>query len=191
MFTGIIEEQGTVKELIRRENLFVLRIKADRIIPGIKNGDSVAINGCCLTVTGRKGKVLSFDMMRETLEATTLGDLQSGNSVNLERAMKADGRFGGHFVTGHVDGVGLIKKIIKLPNYVEFVISSPKKLMRFLVAKGSVTLDGISLTVGRVSQQSFTVYLIPATLRITTFGDKNIGDRLNIETDILARYLLR
>ena len=191
MFTGIIEEQGTITELIRCENLFILSVKADKIVAGTKNGDSISINGCCLTLNSRKGKILSFDLMRETLDATTLGDIKPGDSVNLERAMKADGRFGGHFVTGHVDGVGIIKRIVKLPNYVEFEIVPPQKFMRYLVAKGSVTLDGISLTVGRVKKQSLTVYLIPTTLQITTFGDKKIGDRLNIETDILARYLLR
>ncbi len=190
MFTGIVEEQGTVTALIRRENLFVLSVKADKIAVGIKNGDSVCVNGVCLTVTGRKGKVLSFDMMKETLLATTLGDVKRGDCVNLERAMKADGRFGGHFVTGHVDSVGIINRIVKLPNYVEFEITLPKKFMRYLVAKGSVTLDGISLTVGKVSKNTFCVYLIPATLKITTFGQKKHGDHLNVETDILARYIL-
>lgn len=191
MFTGIIEEQGTVNELVRRENLYVLSIKADKVVVGTKNGDSIAINGVCLTVTGRRGKILSFDMMKETLLATTLCDLKAGDPVNLERAMKADGRFGGHFVTGHVDGVGMIERIIKLPNYVEFEITLPKKFMRYLVAKGSVALDGISLTVGRVKKQSITVYLIPATLRITNFGKKKSSDKINVETDILARYILR
>ncbi len=191
MFTGIVEEKGTVTALIRRENLFVLNVKAEKVAVGIKNGDSVCVNGVCLTVTGRKGKVLSFDMMKETLLATTLGEVNSGDHVNLERAMKADGRFGGHFVTGHVDGVGVIKRIIKLPNYVEFEITLPQKFMRYLVAKGSVTLDGISLTVGKVSKNTFSVYLIPATLKITTFGQKKQGDAVNVETDILARYILR
>ncbi|MCB9757627.1 MAG: riboflavin synthase [Candidatus Omnitrophica bacterium] len=191
MFTGIIEEQGTVQELVRRENLYVLSVKADKVVAGTNNGDSIAINGVCLTVTGRKGKILSFDLMKETLQATTLCDLKAGACVNLERAMKADSRFGGHFVTGHVDGVGTIERIIQLPNYVEFEIFPPKKFMRYLVAKGSVTLDGISLTVGRVKKQSITVYLIPATLRITNFGKKKMGDKINVETDILARYLLR
>jgi riboflavin synthase len=191
MFTGIIEEQGTIQELVRRENLYILSVKADKVVVGTKNGDSIAINGVCLTVTGRKGKILSFDLMKETLLTTTLGDLKAGDQVNLERAMKADGRFGGHFVTGHVDGVGTIERIIKLPNYVEFEIFPPKKFIRYLVAKGSVTLDGISLTVGRVKKQTITVYLIPATLRITNFGKKKNGDKINVETDILARYILR
>ncbi len=191
MFTGIVEEKGTVSALVRRENLFVLHVKAQKVPLGIKNGDSVSVNGVCLTVTGHKGKVLSFDMMKETLLATTLKDAKPGDSVNLERAMKADSRFGGHFVTGHVDGVGIINRIVKLPNYVEFEIAPPKKFMRYLVSKGSVTLDGISLTVGKVSKNSLSVYLIPATLRITTFGQKKQGDRVNVETDILARYILR
>jgi len=130
-------------------------------------------------------------MMRETLDNTTLGDLKPGSRVNMERAMKADGRFGGHFVTGHVDGKGTIKQIKKMANYVDFEIQAPPALMRYLVAKGSVTLEGISLTVGRVKKTSFVVHLIPATLRITTFGVKRNGDPMNIETDILARYILR
>ncbi len=191
MFTGIIEEQGIVKKLVCRENLYVLSVKADKVVAGTKNGDSIAVNGVCLTVTGRKGKILNFDLMKETLLATTLRDIEIGDQVNLERAMKADCRFGGHFVTGHVDGVGTIESIIKLPNYVEFEIFPPKKFMRYLVAKGSVTLDGISLTIGKVSKNSLTVYLIPATLRITNFGKKKSGDKINVETDILARYILR
>ena len=191
MFTGIIEEQGIIKELVGRQNLYVLSVKADKVVAGTKNGESIAVNGVCLTVIRRKGKILSFDLMKETLLATTLSDLKIGDQVNLERAMKADGRFGGHFVTGHVDGVGTIERIIKLPNYVEFEIFPPKKFMRYLVAKGSVTLDGISLTVGRVKKHSIIVYLIPATLRITNFGKKKMGDKINVETDILARYILR
>lgn len=190
MFTGIIEEQGTTRSLDRKENLFRLGLAADKILPGIKIGDSVAVNGVCLTVTKRIGKVLYFDMMSETLKATTLKDIKSGDTVNLERAMKADSRFGGHFVTGHVDGVCRILRVVKLPNYVEFQVSIPGKLKRYLVPKGSVTLDGISLTVGPVKKNYFSVYLIPATLRITSFGRKMEGDNLNIETDILARYVL-
>lgn len=191
MFTGIIEEMGIVERLDKQKNLFVLNIKANKVLAGTKNGDSISINGVCLTVTGRKGKVLSFDLMRETLFATTLRDLKSGDVVNLERAMKADGRFGGHFVTGHIDGVGMIKNIVKLPNYVAFEVTLDKKFMRYLVAKGSVTIEGISLTVGQVKKETFIVHLIPMTLRLTNFGQKKKADRLNVETDILARYLLR
>lgn len=191
MFTGIIEEQGTVEKVVRQKNLAVLFIKADKVLKGTQNGDSISINGCCLTVTGQKGKVVSFDMMRETLDVTTLGELKHGSKVNLERAMKADGRFGGHFVTGHVDGTGVVKEIKKSANYVSFEVTAPQPLMRYLVAKGSVTIEGISLTVGQVKKNSFVVHLIPATLRITTFGRKKAGDRMNLETDILARYILR
>ncbi|MCB9772071.1 MAG: riboflavin synthase [Candidatus Omnitrophica bacterium] len=191
MFTGIIEEMGIVEKLDKQKNLCVLNIRVNRVLVGTKNGDSISINGVCLTVTGRKGKVLSFDLMRETLFATTLRDLKPGDAVNLERAMKADGRFGGHFVTGHIDGIGTIKNIVKLPNYVAFEVTLDKKFMRYLVAKGSVTLDGISLTVGQVKKETFIVHLIPMTLRLTNFGQKKKADCLNVETDILARYLLR
>jgi riboflavin synthase len=191
MFTGIIEEQGTIQKIVRKDNLAVLFIKADKVLKGTCNGDSIAINGCCLTVTAQKAKVLSFDVIRETLDKTTLGDLKVGSRVNLERAMTAQGRFGGHFVTGHIDGAGVIKNIKKLANDVEFEIVPPKELMKYLVAKGSVTIEGISLTVGKVTKTSFVVHLIPTTLVITTFGGKVAGDRVNVETDILARYILR
>ncbi len=191
MFTGIIEEQGTVKGWTRRENILGLNIRADKVLAGTKNGNSIAINGCCLTVTSRKKNILSFDVIHETLDNTTLRDLKPGSAVNLERAMQATSRFGGHFVTGHVDGVGVIERMARRVNNVEFEIVPQKKFMRYLVEKGSVALDGISLTVGRVTKDSFFVYLIPTTLKVTTLGGKKGGGVVNVETDILARYILR
>jgi riboflavin synthase len=129
--------------------------------------------------------------MKETLDATTLKHLVPGKGVNLERAMKAEARIGGHFVTGHVDAVGTIKAVRTLPNYVEYRISIPKVLMRYVVPKGSVAIDGISLTVGEVKKDWFAVYFIPHTLEVTTIGQKKAGDEVNVETDLLAKYILK
>lgn len=191
MFTGIIEEMGKVEQFEERPNLAVLTLQVNTISPGTKLGESIAVNGVCLSVVKKVGKKLSFDLMKETLASTTLGHIKPGTRVNLERAMRADSRFGGHFVTGHVDGIGRIDKIIQSKNYVEFQITVPKQLMKFIVPKGSVCVDGISLTVGKVKGNQFSVYLIPVTLKVTTFGLKEKGDRVNIETDILARYILQ
>lgn len=191
MFTGIVEAVGEVVELRKKENLYTLVLKKPRTFTDIHIGDSVANDGVCLTVTAIKKGCLCFDLMKETLEATTLGQLVSGSQVNLERAMQAQARIGGHFVTGHVDATGTIKEVRVLPNYVEYRLSIPKPLMRYVVAKGSVTIDGISLTVGEVASQWFAVYFIPHTLSVTTIGQKKAGDRVNIETDLLAKYLLK
>ncbi len=142
-------------------------------------------------MTGIKAGCFYFDLMKETLDATTLKSLKAGAKVNLERAMKAEARLGGHFVTGHVDAVGMIKDIRRLKNYVEYRISLSKKLMRYVVPKGSVAIDGISLTVGEVKKNWFAVYFIPHTLEVTTIGEKKVGDEVNIETDLLAKYILK
>jgi riboflavin synthase len=189
MFTGIVEEQGAVAGLKKDKNLFVLRIDARKIVKGLKAGDSVAVNGVCLTVTTVAKKVLSFDLMKETIAATTLKNLQRGGKVNLERALRVGDRFGGHFVTGHVDGMGQIRKIIRGPNYVEWQLTTPAKLLKYIVPKGSVALEGVSLTVGAVGKSHFSVYLIPYTLKRTTLGLKQEGDGVNLETDILAKFV--
>lgn len=191
MFTGIIEAQGVVKALEKTENLITLAVKCPRNFDDIKVGDSIANDGVCLTVTAIKGGCYYFDLMKETLEATTLKHVVPGTVLNLERAMKADARLGGHFVTGHVDGVGRIRDILTLPNYVEYRISAARDLMRYLVPKGSVALDGISLTVGAVRKDWFAVYFIPHTLKVTSIGAKKTGAEVNIETDLLAKYILK
>ncbi len=191
MFTGLIEEQGRVEGVEKKSNLFVLKISAPKILKGTKLGDSISIDGVCLTaVRIKKPWNLNFEMMKETIEKTTLQDLKPGSLVNLERALKAGSRLGGHFVTGHADGVGTIQKIVKQKNYVEFRISLNKDLKRFLVPKGSVAIDGVSLTLGKVNSAFFSIYLIPYTLKLTTMGIKKEGDRVNIETDLLAKYIL-
>lgn len=191
MFTGLIEEKGRVEGLEKKNNLFVLKVSAPKIFKGTKLGDSVSIDGVCLTVVQiQKPQSLSFEIMKETLQKTTLKEVKPGSWVNLERALTAGSRLGGHFVTGHVDNVGVIQKILKEKNYTEFRISLDKKLKRFLVPKGSVAIDGVSLTVGKVKPAFFSIYLIPYSLKVTTLGIKKEGDRVNIETDLVAKYAL-
>jgi len=190
MFSGIVEEMGTVNTLVVRKNLSVLKVKAKKVFRGLKMGDSVSVNGACLTVTGVKQGVVTFDMMKETLEKTSLGDLKKGQSVNLERALRANARLNGHFVTGHVDAVGSIKDVVVGENYIELKITVPRILMKYIVEKGSVCVDGVSLTVGMVKSDTFSVYLIPFTKDVTTLGAKVKEDSVNIETDILAKYIL-
>jgi len=190
MFNGIIEETGTVEEIRKGKNLSVLKVRAKKILKGVKSGASIAVNGVCLTVTDIKRDVLRFDIMRESLIRTTLGTLKTKKKVNLERALKMNSRIDGHFVTGHVDAVGVIKDKISKANYTELKISMIKGLVRHIVSKGSITIDGISLTVGNVQRTTFSVYLVPFTKDVTTIGFKKKGDQVNIETDILAKYIL-
>jgi len=190
MFSGIVEEYGVIQSVTKKENLFVLAVKAKKVLGGTKIGDSICVNGICLTVTGKKKDVLTFDLMKETIDATSLKFAQKGIKVNLERSLKVNSRIGGHFVTGHVDGVGKIQAIVRLPNYVEFRISVGPDLMKYIAPKGSVTVDGVSLTIGHVTRTFFSIYLIPHTLDVTTFGQSRKGDIVNIETDILAKYIL-
>ena len=187
MFTGIIQENGTVEAITKEQNFATLTIKAAKVSRGTQAGESIAVNGVCLTLTGKDGDLLEFDVMNETLRVTSLGLLKAGQSVNLERALKASDRVSGHFVTGHVDLMGKIAKIVKKKNNVEFVIRMPASFRRFVVPKGSVCVDGVSLTVGRVVKNQFSVYLIPFTLKMTTFREKKQGDPVNIEIDILAK----
>jgi riboflavin synthase len=190
MFTGIIEQLGIIKSIRHEKNLIVIGIDTGKLASHINLGDSVAINGVCLTATGKKGRIVSFDLMKETIEKTSLKEIKEGSGVNLELALKANSRFGGHFVSGHVDEKGTIKDIQRSNNWVSYTISISKVNAKYIVPKGSVTLDGISLTVGKVDARSFDVYLIPYTLKVTNLGSKKIGDSINIETDILAKYIL-
>ena len=191
MFTGIVEEIGIVDQIKQKENLSILKVCAKKVAKGIKVGDSVAINGVCLTVTRIDKDFLSFDVMQETLLKTTLGEFQADHRVNLERALKVGDRLSGHFVTGHVDVLGQIQALVKTTNYLELKIAIAKNLVKYLVPKGSVCVDGVSLTVGEVKKDSFSVYLIPFTKDVTTLGLKKKGDQVNIETDILAKYILK
>jgi riboflavin synthase len=190
MFTGIVEELGVIDAIGQKANLCTIALKAGKTAQGAKPGESIAIDGVCLTVTKAKGPVLSFDVMKETLDKTTLGRLKSGDKVNLERAMQSGARFGGHFVTGHVDGLGKITHILCDKNYIEFQIEILSALKKFVVTKGSICVNGISLTVGHVRKNTFSVYMIPFTMQTTTMADKKVGDAVNVEVDILARYVL-
>ena len=190
MFTGIVEEMGIVEGIVSKKNLSVLRVRAKKILKDAKEGTSIAVNGVCLTVTRIKGGVLTFDIMRETLLKTNLGKLKSKNRVNLERALKANGRIDGHFVSGHVDDMGIVTDRITGENYTELRIRIRKDLRKYIAPKGSVCLDGVSLTVGEVKKTYFSVYLIPFTLQVTTLGGLRKGDHVNVETDVLAKYIL-
>ena len=190
MFTGVVGQLGIVKAIERKRNLIVLWVDTRALAKQIRLGDSVAINGVCLTASSQKGKVIAFDLMRETIEKTSLQQVKVGSGVNLELALKANSRFGGHFVTGHVDEKGIIKKIKKAPHWVSVTIGISKHNRQYLVPKGSVAIDGVSLTVGKVTENNFSVFLIPYSLKATNLGSKKAGDRVNIEMDILAKYLL-
>ena len=190
MFTGIIEEMGVVEGITAKKNLSVLSVRAKKVLKGVKQGTSIAVNGVCLTVTDVKRDVLIFDIMRETLLKTNLGALGPKDHVNLERALKANGRIDGHFVSGHVDDMGRVTARITGENYTELRINIKKDLMKYIAPKGSVCLDGVSLTIGEVKKTYFSVYLIPFTLEVTTLGVMKKGYKVNIETDILAKYIL-
>ena len=196
MFTGIVEEVGEVAAVERRSGAAVLAVRCRTVVEDAKQGDSIAVNGVCLTVTeflpaadGTGG--FRADLMGETLQRTALGDLAPGSPVNLERAMRADARLGGHIVQGHVDGVGEVLSVTPHGEWTEMVFSLPAALAPYLVEKGSVAIDGTSLTVMRVEDDAFAVGLIPHTLEVTVLGVRTPGDRVNLETDILAKHVER
>ena len=191
MFTGIIEEVGVVKGISRTGAGALLKIKADKVYSDAKIGDSICVNGSCLSVTEISGNIMSFDVIPETLKRTTSANLKINDLVNLERSMKADARIGGHFLTGHVDYEGTIADISRKSDGVGFKISLPKEYSGFVVEKGSVGLDGVSLTVAGATKEDFTVYLIPHTLKSTTFSTKKKGDFINVETDIIGKYVAK
>ena len=189
MFTGITEEKGTVLSLERTPLKCRLNIKAERVLNRTKTGDSIAVNGVCLTVTDMTDCSFTADVMPETLRRSSLGSLRAGSHVNLERAMAADGRFGGHIVTGHIDGTGKIHSVKKEGNAVIVSISAPQEILRLIVEKGSVAIDGISLTVTGVTKTDFSVSLIPHTAEVTTLLSKRAGDIVNLENDIVGKYV--
>lgn len=189
MFTGIIEEIGTIIAVRRGANFSALTICGDVIFEDLKLGDSVAVNGVCLTVTSYNRKSFTADVMHETLRRSSLGMLKSGSHVNLERAMSANGRFGGHIVSGHIDGTGEITEIHKDDNAVWYTISASEKLLCYIIEKGSIAIDGISLTVASVSQKHFSVSIIPHTCQNTTLTEKRRGDVVNLENDMVGKYI--
>ena len=191
MFTGIIEELGTVERVTRGRVSAILAIRAEHILSDLKIGDSVAVNGVCLTATGLTGHGFTADVMHETLDRSALAGLGPGSRVNLERAMAANGRFGGHIVAGHVDGVGTIAAIEQDDNAIWFTITAPAQVLRYVVEKGSIAIDGISLTVARVETDRFAVSVIPHTAAVTLLGQRRTGDRVNLESDLVGKYVER
>lgn len=191
MFTGIIEYLGTVKNILKKGRVVEIGIECKRIAKEIKIGESVSVNGVCLTVVRKKAGVVVFEVQGETLRCTGLGNLKKGSKVNLERALAFSGRMNGHFVQGHVDAVGKLRKLKHKGEDVILDVSAPKKLMPYIVPKGSISVEGVSLTVVDVRKKSFTVHLIPHTLKETTFDRLKVGQKLNLEADILAKYMQR
>ena len=189
MFTGIIEEIGSVKRVSVGGKSGSIEIAAKKVLEGTKIGDSIAVNGVCLTVTSLGSSSFTADVMAETLRRSSLGSLSVGNGVNLERAMAADGRFGGHLVSGHIDGTGTISKMQKEENAVWVHIQANSEILNLIVEKGSIAIDGISLTVACVSDSEFSVSVIPHTAKETTLLSKKAGDTVNLENDIIGKYV--
>ena len=194
MFTGIIEGIGKIEKIsknTKNRSAIQMTVNLGKYAKGLKIGQSVALNGVCLTATKLSKSNCIFEMIEETTQKTDLGNLKPGDIVNIERSLKTGDRLEGHFVLGHVDGVGTIKKIQNKPKEVQIWFEVPKKLSKYVVKKGSIAVDGISLTVVDIKNNLASVCLIPHTIEITNFKTKNVGDKLNIETDILGKYILK
>ena len=191
MFTGIIEEIGKIEEISKQGRNLKLRIKAHKILNGLKVGDSININGTCQTIIAANSDSFTVEAVEETLRKTNLSGLKRNDGVNLERAVRLSDRLGGHLVTGHIDCVGKLKSITKKEGSFLCEFQLPEKYLTYLVEKGSVAVDGISFTVVEVKENSFTVAIIPFTLENTTLGAKKIGDSVNIETDLIGKYVER
>ncbi|MES2573203.1 MAG: riboflavin synthase [Verrucomicrobiota bacterium] len=191
MFTGLVEEYGEMIALDSTSTGARLRLRAAVVTEGVRLGDSIAVNGCCLTVCAREGAELEFDLLKETLERTNLGGLLPGAPVNLERALAVGGRLGGHFVQGHIDGTSRVIAFEAAGADHRLEIALPPEFARYVVFKGSIAIDGISLTVAEVREQSFVVWLIPHTLAATNLHARRKGDLVNLEFDLLAKYVER
>lgn len=191
MFTGLVEEVGQVIASTSQGSAREFVIQAPLVAGDATLGASIAINGCCLTVTRRTGDQLAFDAGEETLRRTNLGELRPGSRVNLERALQVGQRLGGHYVTGHVDGLGSVRSRLDDGNWSTIWFDAPENLTRQMASKGSITVDGVSLTLVDVARDGFSVALVPHTLAVTTLGARRVGDRVNLETDVLAKYIER
>ena len=191
MFTGIIQEVGKVKEITRSTDFAQIEITCSQVLSKLNIGDSIAVNGVCLTATKINTVSFEADVMIKTLELTSLSKLSNRDSVNLELAMSASDRFGGHFVQGHVDAVAVITKTLVTKDWTQIQLKVLPDLLKYIVAQGSICLDGVSLTVGEVAQDLISVWLIPKTLEKTNLADKKIGDLLNVEVDLLAKHVER
>ena len=189
MFTGLVEEVGKVSRIEKRSDGILIQIKAEKIIDDLKIGDSVALNGVCLTVVDIENIKVSFDVSQETAIRSNLPELKIGDPVNLERALKPSDRLGGHIVQGHVDTVGFIKRIIPRGQHTEFIFQFPEKFMDLVVEKGSIAIDGISLTVNYIMDNQISINIIPHTIQNTNLKERKTGDKVNIEFDILGKYI--
>ncbi len=189
MFTGIVEEKGIIKSIKKGTKSAALSIKGDVVTNGTHIGDSIAVNGICLTVTSITGNTFTADVMAETMRRTSLASLVAGCEVNLERAMAADGRFGGHIVSGHIDGTGIISKLEREDNAVWITITTEPAILKYIIEKGSIAIDGISLTVAYVDTNCFKVSIIPHTAENTTLLNKKQGETVNLENDIIGKYV--
>ena len=193
MFTGIIEEVGSIEKICESDEAIRLIVRAQICGRGTKPGDSIAVNGCCLTVVklGFRGRsrLLYFDLLRETWQRTNFNATRPGSLVNLERALPANGRLGGHFVTGHIDGLGLIRRWEQSGTDHVLEIAAPTEILRYVVFKGSIAVDGISLTVAGVTKKDFRIWIIPHTHAVTALRERKVGDAVNLETDLLAKYI--
>ena len=191
MFTGIVEEMGTIQKIERGSQSAVLSIRCEKVLEGTQIGDSIAVNGVCLTVTSLRSDGYDADVMAETIRRSSLGSCKVGSQVNLERAMAADGRFGGHIVSGHIDGTGVIRSLIREENAIWVSIGTSPQILHLIVEKGSICIDGISLTVAKVEEEGFQVSVIPHTGEETTLLEKVPGDSVNLENDVIGKYVER
>ena len=189
MFTGIVEELGRIRKIQKGRSSAVLEIETRKVLEGTRVGDSICVSGVCLTVTSLEGGRFTADVMHETLNRSALQNARPGSLVNLERAMAADGRFGGHIVAGHVDGTGRIRGIERDDNAVWYTIGAGDEILRYVVEKGSIAIDGISLTVAKVGEGWFSISAIPHTIRETTLQAKHQGDLVNLENDVIGKYV--
>ena len=189
MFTGIIEGTGRVKSLLKKEDGVQLEVAVDFNLEQSNVGESIAVNGCCLTITSRLGDTFWADLSSETLATTTLGELKEGSAVNLERPLKLGERLGGHLVQGHVDGVGVVKEVVKSGGAKKITVKSHSNLSRYLVEKGSIAVDGVSLTINDCDSDLFSIMIIPHTQVKTTFQALKLGDKVNLEVDIIGKYV--
>jgi riboflavin synthase len=193
MFTGIVEETGVVRAIKPSRSSIVLTVEARSCARGLKPGGSLAVNGCCLTAVklmpGARGKLVQFDLLRETWQRTNLQHTHTGALVNLERPLRAAGRLDGHFVTGHIDGMGKIVRWERTGRDYGLQISAPAEILRYVVLKGSIAVDGISLTVAGVTRKSFRIWIIPHTREVTALRERKVGDVVNLEADILGKYV--
>ena len=193
MFTGIVEEAGVIEKITPAENSIEMTVRANVCVRGVKVGDSVAVNGCCLTavrVSARgKAKMIQFDLLQESWRRTNFQFAKVGSLVNLERSLRANGELGGHFVTGHVDGLGKIIRWERAGKDHVLDIAAPADVMRYVVHKGSITVDGISLTVAGAGKKSFRIWIIPHTFDVTVLRERKVGDAVNLEADLLGKYV--